>query len=264
MSVNQRRFPVKCPHSGQRAVAEVATVGEPGPSRPRSEAIPWHLVETETETESQTETEIQAETEIEIETAAGLARVTVREPAGEPACLLVLTHGAGGTPDSADVLAVAGAGLALGAVAALVTQPYVVRGARAPGSADKQDAAWAEIIAALRGRYPGVPLIQGGRSNGARVVCRTAHAVGARGVIALAFPLHPPGHPERSRAAELPPQPMPTLVLNGERDPFGIPEGGAGIRVIVLPGQTHALSKDPATIGGAAGEWIRGLLNRVA
>jgi predicted alpha/beta-hydrolase family hydrolase len=198
--------------------------------------------------------------ETEIETAAGPARVAIDQPAGKPTCLLVLTHGAGGTPDSADVLAVAGAGLALGAVTALVTQPYVVRGARAPGSADMQDAAWTEIIAALRGQYPGLPVIQGGRSNGARVACRTAHAVGARGVIALAFPLHPPGHPERSRAAELPRQPMPTLVLNGARDPFGIPEGEGQIRVIVLPGQTHALSKDPASIGGAAGEWIRGLL----
>ena len=142
--------------------------------------------------------------ETTIETAAGPARVTIDQPAGEPACLLVLTHGSGGTPDTADVLAVAGAGLALGAVTALVTQPYVVRGARAPGSADKQDAAWTQIVAALKGRYPGLPVIQGGRSNGARVTCRTAHAVGARGVIALAFPLHPPGHPERTRAAELP------------------------------------------------------------
>src|SRR6202012_3561391 len=109
--------------------------------------------------------------------AAGSARVTIDQPAGPPACLLVLTHGAGGTPDSPDVLAVRDAGLALGAVTALVTQPYVVRGARAPGSADKQDGAWAEIIAALRGQHPGLPVIQGGRSNGARVVCRTARTV---------------------------------------------------------------------------------------
>jgi uncharacterized protein len=198
--------------------------------------------------------------ETTIETAAGPAQASMDWPAAKAACLLVLTHGAGGRPDSADVLAVRDAGLALGAVTALVTQPYVVRGARAPGSAGKQDAAWTEIIAALRGQHPGLPVIQGGRSNGARVVCRTAHAVGARGVIALAFPLHPPGHPERTRVAELPEQPMPTLVLNGERDPFGIPEGGCGIRVIVLSGQAHALSKDPATIGGVAGDWIRGLL----
>ncbi|HEX4829627.1 MAG TPA: alpha/beta family hydrolase [Trebonia sp.] len=200
----------------------------------------------------------------QIETDAGPARVTVAEPAGTPRFLLALTHGSGGTPDTADVLAVRDAGLALGAVTALVTQPYVVRGQRAPGSAVKQDAAWAQVIAALAGalRRSGgtqLPLVQGGRSNGARVACRTAGAVRARGVIALAFPLHPPGHPERSRAAELPPD-VPVLVLNGERDPFGIPRADEGITVTVLPGETHALSRDPAAIGGLAAGWLRGLL----
>jgi uncharacterized protein len=209
------------------------------------------------------------ETTIEIGTTAGPARVTLEEPPGAAEFLLVLTHGSGGTPDTPDVLAVRDAGLALGAVTALVTQPYVVRGARAPGSAARQDAAWTEIIAALRSRYretlhretlhgEALPLIQCGRSNGARVVCRTACAVGARAVIALAFPLHPPGQPERSRASELPGKPMPTLVLNGARDPFGIPEAGrSGIRVIALPGETHALSRDPGAIGDAVSGWLR-------
>ena len=197
---------------------------------------------------------------MEIETSAGPARVELAAPDGQPAFLLLLTHGSGGTPDTADVLAVRDAGLALGAVTALVTQPYVVRGARAPGSADKQDAAWAQVVAALRARHPGLPVVQGGRSNGARVVCRTAGPVGANGVIALAFPLHPPGHPERLRANELPKGAPPTLVLNGERDPFGIPEGGDGVRVIVLPGETHALTKDPATIGGVVKGWLREIL----
>ncbi len=193
---------------------------------------------------------------MEIETGAGPGRVEVQEPAGERAFLLVLTHGAGGTPDSADVLAVRDAGLALGAVTALVTQPYVVRGARAPGSADKQDAAWGEIIAALKARYPGLPVIQGGRSNGARVACRTAAAVGARGVIALAFPLHPPGHPERSRASELASAGTAALVINGDRDPFGVPEEIKLSRVVVLPGETHALTRYPAAIGDAVTAWL--------
>jgi hypothetical protein len=197
---------------------------------------------------------------VEIETSAGPARVTVEEPAGRPRFLLVLTHGSGGTPDSADVLAVRDAGRELGAVTALVTQPYVVRGARAPGSADKQDAAWAEIIAALAEQHPGLPLIQGGRSNGARVACRTARAVGAKGVIALAFPLHPPGHPERSRAAELRAAGAKVLVINGNRDPFGVPEEDGATQVVALPGETHALSKDPAPVKGIAAGWIRGLL----
>ena len=120
---------------------------------------------------------------------------------------MVLTHGAGGTPDTADVLAVRDAVAALGAVTALVTQPYRVRGGRAPGSAARQDAAWAELVGVLRretasGGRP-LPLVQCGRSNGARVACRTAPQVGAAGVIALAFPLHPPGQPDKSRDAEL-------------------------------------------------------------
>ena len=197
---------------------------------------------------------------MEIETSSGPARVDVQEPIGERRFLLVLTHGSGATPDSADVLAVRDAGLALGAVTALVTQPYVVRGARAPGSADKQDAAWTQVIAALAAAHPGLPLVQGGRSNGARVACRTAQAVGARGVIALAFPLHPPGHPERSRAGELDAAGTAVLVLNGDRDPFGVPEEKKLARVVVLPGETHALSRNSAVIGDAVTAWVRELL----
>jgi predicted alpha/beta-hydrolase family hydrolase len=197
---------------------------------------------------------------VEVETSAGPARVDLRGAAGEREFLLVLTHGSGGTPDSADVLAVRDAGLALGAVTAQVTQPYVVRGARAPGSADAQDAAWAQIIAALREAHPGLPVIQGGRSNGARVACRTAQAVGARAVIALAFPLHPPGHPERSRAGELASAGTDVLVLNGNRDPFGIPVAMGLTRVTVLSGETHALSRNPAVIGDAVTAWLREIL----
>ena len=193
-------------------------------------------------------------------TSAGPAHVVLDKPAGRPAFLAVLTHGAGGTPDTPDVLAVRDAALALGAVTALVTQPYRVRGARAPGSAARQDAAWTEIVATLNDA--GLPLVQGGRSNGARVACRTARAVGARAVIALAFPLHPPGRPERSRAAELAAAGTDVLVLNGDRDPFGIPEGSARTRVVVLAGETHALSRYPAETGRAAGSWLRDLLAR--
>ena len=105
----------------------------------------------------------------------------------------MLTHGAGGSAGAPDLLAAGDAARQLGGLVARVTQPYRVRGARAPGSPARQDAAWAEIVAALRELAPGVPLVQGGRSNGARVACRTAAAVGARAVIALAFPLSPAG-----------------------------------------------------------------------
>ena len=195
---------------------------------------------------------------VEIMTSAGPAHVAVEEPAGRPAAFLaVLTHGAGGTPDTPDVLAVRDAARGLGAVTALVTQPYRVRGGRAPGSAVRQDAAWAEIVAALSDG--GLPLVQGGRSNGARVACRTARQVGATGVIALAFPLHPPGHPGqpgKSRDAELRAAGTRVLVLNGDRDPFGVPEPDDATSVVVLPGETHALSKNPSAISEAVAGWL--------
>jgi predicted alpha/beta-hydrolase family hydrolase len=194
----------------------------------------------------------------EIMTAAGPARV-VLERQSRPAFLLVLTHGAGGTPDTSDVLAVRDAARALGAVTALVTQPYRVRGGRAPGPAEKQDAAWAELVGVLRRETAGdgpLPLVQCGRSNGARVACRTARQVGAAGVIALAFPLHPPGQPEKSRDAELRGAGTSVLVINGARDPFGIPEPDATTEIVVLPGETHALSKHPAAIGDAVTAWL--------
>jgi uncharacterized protein len=201
---------------------------------------------------------------VEIGTSEGPARAEVERPAaGEPSFLLVLTHGAGGGVGSPDLLAVAGAASRLGGVVARVTQPYLVKGRRAPGSPERQDAAWMELIAALRAATgAGLPLIQGGRSNGARVACRTARAVGARAVIALAFPLHPPGRPGQSRAAELAAAGTDVLVLNGERDPFGIPEGSGRTRVVVLAGETHALSRHPAETGRAAGSWLRELLTQ--
>ena len=148
---------------------------------------------------------------VEIETSSGPAHVDLAVPDGQaPSFLAVLTHGAGGTPDTADVLAVRDAARALGAATALVTQPYRVKGARAPGSAPRQDQAWTELVEALRERTGDIPLVQCGRSNGARVACRTAQAVRARGVIALAFPLHPPGHPEKR-------PPRPPSRARGER-----------------------------------------------
>jgi uncharacterized protein len=196
---------------------------------------------------------------VEITTEAGPARVELDEPAS-PSFLLVLTHGAGGGVDSADLLAARQAGLDLGGGVARVLQPYRVRGARAPGSADRQDAAWLEVVAALRRRYPPVPLIQGGRSNGARVACRTAQAAGARAVLALAFPLHPPGRPDRSRAGELRQAGTDVLVVNGAADPFGVPEPSDAIDVVVLPGATHALARQDDAIRNAVRSWLAGLL----
>ncbi len=195
-------------------------------------------------------------------TAAGLA-LAEAESADHPELLLVLTHGAGGGVASKDVLAAKQAGLAAGAAVVLVTQPYRVRGASAPGSADRQDAAWLEIISALRDEYPGLPLVQGGRSNGARVACRTARPARAAAVIALAFPLHPPGKaddPARSRAGELRAAAVPVLVINGDRDPFGVPDAGDAAKLVVIPGQTHSLSGRPEVISAEVESWLNEII----
>jgi predicted alpha/beta-hydrolase family hydrolase len=196
---------------------------------------------------------------IEIGTAAGPARAEVSGSA-EAAFLLVLTHGSGGGTGTADVLAAARAGRELGAAVALVTQPFRVRGARAPGPAPAQDAAWLEIIAALRAACPGVPLVQGGRSNGARVACRTAQAAGARAVLALAFPVHPPGRPDKSRRDELRGAGCPVLAVSGDRDPFGNPAAADASRVVILPGEGHMLARRPAAVADAVRGWLSEVL----
>lgn len=199
---------------------------------------------------------------MEIRTALGPAIAEVDDVA-DPAFLLVLTHGAGGGVASADLLAARRAGLDAGAVVARVLQPYRVGGARAPGSPARQDAAWHEVVGELRRRHQGLALVQGGRSNGARLACRTARVVGAVAVVALAFPLHPPGKagdPDRSRAPELRAAGVPVLVVNGDRDPFGVPAAADVHRLVVLAGQAHALSGDAAAITEAVGAWLRDVL----
>jgi uncharacterized protein len=201
--------------------------------------------------------------EIEIVTGSGPARAELDEP-GNPRFLFALTHGAGGGVDSKDLLAAREAALGLGGAVARVLQPYRVRGARAPGSPDRQDAAWLEVIEELRRRFPAMPLIQGGRSNGARLTCRTAQPAGARAVVALAFPLHPPGRPENSRADELRAAGTDVLVVNGASDPFGIPGRADASRVVVLPGETHALGKHPEKVRQVVAAWLGELLGVVS
>jgi uncharacterized protein len=193
---------------------------------------------------------------MEVVTAHGPARVTLDE-VDDPALLLVLTHGSNGGVDAADLLAVRETALGLGGAVARVMQPFRLAGRRAPGPPAKQDEAWLEIIAVLRGRFGDVPLVQGGRSNGARVACRTAAAAGAAGVVALAFPLHPPGRPEKTRVGELRAAGVEVLVVNGDRDPFGVPDAADATEVTVLAGERHDLSRDPAAAGRAAEPWLR-------
>lgn len=203
---------------------------------------------------------------MQIMTGGGAARAELDGDGGHggPArFLLVLTHGAGGSTGAPDLLAARDAALGLGGLVARVTQPYRVRGARAPASAVRQDAAWVEIVAALTALAPGIPLVQGGRSNGARVACRTAAAVGARAVIALAFPLRPPGATAQSRVAELRAARAggaAVLVVNGQRDPFGIPGREDADLVVAVPGETHSLKGHGEVIVSAVAAWLPAVL----
>lgn len=192
--------------------------------------------------------------QIELETPHGAARAHLHEPQ-RPLARLVLGHGAGGGVAAPDLLLATETALAQRIAVALVEQPYRVAGRRAPAPARQLDAAWIAVIEALATRLGGATVLAGGRSMGAGVACRTAQATGAIGVLCLAFPLHPPGRPEKSRLAELDAVAVPTLVVQGERDPFGIPPDGPHREVVRVAGD-HSLRSDRAAISDAVSRWL--------
>ena len=158
---------------------------------------------------------------------------------GTTAGALVLGHGAGGSVDAPDLVAATEAAVAAGFTVALVEQPYQVAGKRnrlRPEARRGLDRSVAEL---RDGELEGLPLIAGGRSAGARVACRTAAESGAAAVLCLAFPVHPPGKPEKSRHGELDAVSVPVLVVQGESDPFGMPKAA----------RTARSSPSPATTG---------------
>jgi uncharacterized protein len=168
--------------------------------------------------------------------------------------------------EAKDLVAVAERASSQGIAVALVEQPYRVAGKRAPAAAPRLDAAWVAVVDRLRTDLPaGLPVIVGGRSLGARVACRTAREVGAAGVLCLAFPLQPPPRkgkePGPSRLGELEAVGLPILVVQGESDRFGIPPEGADRQVVQVAGD-HGLKADTESVAAAAGEWLRGLVER--
>jgi len=184
-----------------------------------------------------------------VATPHGDARITWH-PADAARCVLALGHGAGGGIEARDLRALAAELPAAGVTVALVEQPWRVAGRKVAPAPKTLDAAWTALWPALL--PPGLPVVTGGRSAGARVACRTGSALGARAVLALAFPLHPPGaarggetghSPGKSRAPELAGAGLPTLVVQGGRDPFGRPEEfPAGSRVVEVPKGDHGFA----------------------
>jgi uncharacterized protein len=196
-----------------------------------------------------------AATVLEIDTPHGPARVHVH-PAREPAGALVLGHGAAGGVSTPDLVATTDVALAERFSVALVEQPYVVAGRRSPAPAPRLDEAWTAVVGHLRDeQLRDLPLVAGGRSAGARVACRTAADTGAVAVLCLAFPLHPPGRPEKTRQSELDAVRVPTLVVQGTSDPFGMPRGGANREILEVPGN-HSLKADLDAVAAAVRDWL--------
>jgi predicted alpha/beta-hydrolase family hydrolase len=196
---------------------------------------------------------------LDVDTPHGTARVQLRQ-LEKARGWLVLGHGAGGGVTSRDLVAATEAALAETVGVALVEQPYCVAGRRSPAPAHHLDAAWLAVVERLRvDVLDDLPLVAGGRSSGARVACRTAAATGAAGILCLAFPLVPPrrsgGKPPESRLAELDAVQVPTLVVQGERDPFGIPTGSVLRTVVTVPGD-HSLRSDLPAVGAAVRSWL--------
>ena len=170
-------------------------------------------------------------------TPHGEARI-VAHRARRPVATLALGHGAGAGIESGDLVSLAARLPKQDINVFLIEQPWRRAGRKLAPAPKLLDEAWIAIIGQLRIR---TPLVLGGRSAGARVACRTAAGLGASGVLALSFPLHPPGKPEKTRVDELQAARLPTLVVQGEKDPFGSPEEFPPLtEMAVVPDADHS------------------------
>ncbi len=205
---------------------------------------------------------------LEVDTPHGQANVHLH-PADEPRAALVLGHGAAGAGvGSGDLVATTEVAVSEGVSVALVEQPYMVAGRRSPAPARQLDAAWIAVVQHLvAAELRGLPLIVGGRSLGARVACRTLDATGAVAVLCLAFPLQPPARkgkpPSPSRIDELDAVTVPTLVVQGDRDRFGMPPAGPRRTVVQVQGD-HGLKKDLDAVGDAVRTWLPDVVGKAA
>ncbi|UUN29085.1 alpha/beta family hydrolase [Streptomyces sp. FIT100] len=204
-----------------------------------------------------------------VETPAGDARITWHPATGRARLVLAVSHGAGGGIHARDLQALAAELPAAGVTVALVEQPWRVAGKQVAPAPKTLDTGWRGLWPALEKK--GLPVVAGGRSAGARVACRTARELGARAVLALSFPLHPPGRPEKSRADELLGAGVPVLVVQGGNDPFGKPEEfpDGAYELIEVDAADHGLSVPKraaltqeealAAVVGGVRKWITSL-----
>jgi uncharacterized protein len=186
--------------------------------------------------------------ELAAPTSLGPGRLTV-DQASAAIAVLWLGHGAGGGIGARDLAALAAVLPRHGITVVRHEQPWRVAGKKVAPRPAALDTAWLETAPLVAELAQGLPVFVGGRSAGARVACRTADAVGAASVVCLAFPLHPPGKPEKSRLEELLLPAVPVLVVQGERDTFGSAalvaaetDGRTGIRLVAVPGADHGMA----------------------
>ena len=199
---------------------------------------------------------------LDIDTPHGPARVHLHA-AEKPVGAVVLGHGAGGGVAAPDLAAATQAALSTSFSVALVEQPYLVAGRRSQAPAAQLDTAWTAVVERLSGaELADLALVAGGRSAGARVACRTAAETGAAAVLCLAFPLHPPGKagdPAKSRQYELDAVEVPVLIVQGDRDAFGMPRPGPDQTLVTIPGATHGLKTGLERLREAVEDWLPGV-----
>ena len=175
-------------------------------------------------------------TELRVDTPHGEGRL-VTDRSRSPIATLLLNHGAGNGIEARDLEALAHHLPRNGISVVRFEQPWRVAGRKVATPPTTLDAALVAAYDRLRIR---TPLVLGGRSAGARSAARCAKHLGAVGCLALAFPLHPPGKPEKSRLQELRGARVPTLVIQGTNDTMGRPEEfPADIDLAVVPDADH-------------------------
>lgn len=198
---------------------------------------------------------------VRVETPDGVGELLL-DAAATPMAALLLGHGAGGGVDAWDLALLARELPASGVSVARYRQPWLVAGRKVAGPPASLDRGWLPALERIRDAWPGLPLFSGGRSAGARCACRCFDA-GTTGLVALSFPLHPPGKPHKSRVSELAAVGAPVLVLQGANDPFGGPAdiaraladaGYSGERIVPVPEATHSLAPTKSLPAPAAAE----------
>ncbi len=189
-------------------------------------------------------------TDLIVETPHGEGRL-VTSRARRPVATLLLGHGAGNGIESRDLEALARFLPRNGVSVVRFEQPWRRAGRKIATPPATLDTALVAAANRLRVR---TPLIVGGRSAGARSAARCAQQLGARGCLALAFPLHPPGRPEKTRLDEILGAGVPMLVVQGENDTMGRPgEFPDHLDLTVVPGADHGF-KVPAKGAISQGE----------